>query len=276
MKSLILTVCLVLMYCASQAQEALITLRDSVKIKTELIWVSDQHLLSKAGTFGIGEVYSLRFDSQAEFDKNQELQKKILATTIIVYVNNKQIGSTYVPTVVAPTSQKQEPIVTKSVKDIQGAPIGSFGFGIGLDYGGIGGRFTLNPSRHIGIFAAGGYVLAGFGYNVGLTARLAPDKRTVPVFLFMYGYNAAIVVAGASQYDKIYYGPSIGFGLENKVGRRHKNFWTVELIVPFRPKQFDTDINTIRNNPSVSSLATPLPIAVSVGFHLGIFSNPAR
>jgi hypothetical protein len=277
MKYLFLTVCCVVVFYNSKAQEALITLRDSVKIKTDLISMTDSHIKSKAGTFGIGEVYSVRFSSRAEAEKNPELLKQILTTTPIrVYENDKLIPSQHVPSAVAPAHQQKESVLAKRIIESQGKPVGSFGLGIGLDYGGFGGRFTLNPSKYVGIFAAGGYVVAGFGYNVGLTTRLAPDKRTVPIFSFMYGYNAAIKVSGAPQYDKIYYGPSIGFGLEMKVGRHYKNFWTVELIVPFRSQQFDTDINAIKNNPSISSLATPLPIAVSAGFHFGFFSNPAR
>ena len=32
----------------------------------------------------------------------------------------------------------------------------SFGIGFGLDYGGIGGRFTYLPDPHFGLFASGG------------------------------------------------------------------------------------------------------------------------
>src|SRR5687768_8932303 len=90
----------------------------------------------------------------------------------------------------------------------------NFGFGMGISYGGFGGRLSVLPAKQVALFAAGGYNLNGFGYNLGAEVRLLPGKKVVPVLLAMYGYNGVIVVRGAEQYNKTYYGPTMGGGVE--------------------------------------------------------------
>ncbi|SRR5258706_695606 len=150
-----------------------------------------------------------------------------------------------------------------------GTEAGSFGLGIGLDYGGFGGRFTYLLDPHIAVFGAGGYALSGFGYNVGAIARFMPAKKFVPTITAMYGYNAAISVKNAAQYDKLYYGPSIGLGLIRKSNRNEKNYWHYELIIPFRSSDYDADLNAIKSNPSISISTTPPPVLFSIGYHFG-------
>jgi hypothetical protein len=113
----------------------------------------------------------------------------------------------------------------------------------------------------------GGYALAGFGYNAGAMVIANPDKRISPAFIFMYGYTAAIAISGASQYNKLYYGPSIGFGLRSKSRRNEGNYWQFGLAIPFRPSEFETDFNALKSNPNITGLTKPLPITISIGYH---------
>src|SRR5688572_8531002 len=80
----------------------------------------------------------------------------------------------------------------------------NLGLGLGLDYGGIGGRITFLPVKRLAIFAGIGYPLVDFGYNIGAQVRFIPDGRVCPTFGVMYGYNGVIIVQGFSQYDKVY------------------------------------------------------------------------
>src|SRR5688572_20737664 len=82
----------------------------------------------------------------------------------------------------------------------------NIGLGIGLDYGGIGGRVTFLPVKPLAVFAGVGYALVDFGYNLGAQLRIIPDNKFCPTFGVMYGYNGVIKVQNASTYDKIYYG----------------------------------------------------------------------
>jgi len=145
----------------------------------------------------------------------------------------------------------------------------NIGLGIGLDYGGIGGRITFLPVKRLALFAAVGYALVDFGYNVGAQLRIIPDNNFCPTFGVMYGYNGVIKVQNASMYDKIYYGTSISGGLEMHFGGK-QSFMNVELIVPFRSQAFYDDWDSLKQNSSVSIQSDPLPIAFSICYHFAL------
>ena len=144
----------------------------------------------------------------------------------------------------------------------------SLGLGVGLDYGGFGGRVTFHPSQSFGVFGAVGYALAGMGFNAGLQYRISPEKRIVPVLTAMYGYNAALKVTGSLEVNKLYYGPSIGAGVEFKSHRNQKNYFSMELLVPFRDSQFDADREFYKNLGV--EFNDVFPITISLGYHFGL------
>lgn len=58
----------------------------------------------------------------------------------------------------------------------------------------------------------------------------------------MYGTNTVIVISNASRLDKIFYGPTVGFGLDidfKKTGRRNVGYWSLALLVPIRSAEVD-------------------------------------
>ena len=110
------------------------------------------------------------------------------------------------------------------------------GIGFGLDYGGIGSRVTYQPIKQLGIFGAVGYNFNSVGYNVGAQLRFPSEKRIDWFLSGMYGYNAVIQISGATETKTTYYGPSLGAGVELKVGQSRKSFFSFELILPFRPQ----------------------------------------
>jgi hypothetical protein len=142
----------------------------------------------------------------------------------------------------------------------------NLGFGMGISYGGFGVRLSVLPAKQVALFAAGGYNLDGFGYNLGAEIRLLPGKKVVPALLAMYGYNGVIVVRGAEQYNNTYYGPTIGGGVEIHSGNG-QNFFTIELLVPFRPHEFKDDVQALQNNPDIQ-ITGPWPVAFSFGYHI--------
>ena len=144
----------------------------------------------------------------------------------------------------------------------------SLGVGFGLDYGGIGLKFTQLVDPHFGLTFGGGYALAGFGYNIGGLIRINPEKRVVPTLNVMYGYNAAVLVTNASQYNKFFYGPSLGFGILTKQRSNPSNYWQFELILPFRSGEVGSYFSYLRNNGvSINSLS---PVAFTVGYNFGL------
>ena len=141
------------------------------------------------------------------------------------------------------------------------------GFGIGVDYGGFGGRITYLPTPGFGLFAGLGYNLAGAGYNVGGMFRFSPEKRVVPCLYAMYGYNAVLKITGAIEVNKSYYGPSFGGGIQIKSKRNPKNFWNIELLLPIRPSEFEDDQNFYKSQGV--EFNDPLPVSFSLGYHIG-------
>lgn len=142
----------------------------------------------------------------------------------------------------------------------------NLGLGTGVDYGGIiGARLSGFPIKYFGAFVAGGYNLHKIAYNFGGVVRILPDKKVCPVLMGMYGYNAVIVVQGASQYNETYYGPSFGGGIELHFGNR-ENYMNIELLVPIRPQEFYDDLDALKQNPTIE-ISEPAPISLSIGYH---------
>ena len=145
------------------------------------------------------------------------------------------------------------------------------GFGLGIDYGGIGGRVTVVPVKHAFLFGGIGYNINGLGYNVGAGFRFLPEKRTCPYFIGMYGYNAVLLVFINSQYEKQYnktfYGPSAGFGLEQRGSKNGKNYFNIELLYLARSKKFKEYKTKLENDLGAEFFI--LPVSLSVGYHIG-------
>lgn len=142
---------------------------------------------------------------------------------------------------------------------------GSLGFGVGLDYGGIGARISGKIVTQLYAFAGVGYNLNGAGFNGGAVFRFSPKKRVCPILSAMYGYNAVIIVEGMKEQSKTYYGPSFGGGIELKVGRK-SNFFVFELWVPVRSQEYRDDIDALLNNAGVE-VTEATPVAISVGYN---------
>ena len=267
----VFTVFLVFVAAIGYGQHATVILRDSLKVKTELNSVSENQLKTKAGTFGLVEIYSVRIQSNEPKEQDSALVSQLLNAGIIVYVGEMKLVAEPKSSgrVVAEPNQPTASIDPESKKKSwqEDDSKASFGMGIGQDYGGIGGRFTYFASPYLGIYGSGGYALAGFGYNIGLLLRMQPAKKVVPTANLMYGYNAVIVIQGASQFNKLYYGPSIGFGFISKNRNDLTNYWHFELIVPFRPSEFERDLNALKKNPIIQNIQDPLPITISIGYH---------
>jgi hypothetical protein len=145
----------------------------------------------------------------------------------------------------------------------------NIGFGFGQDYGGFGGNVTVYPQKNIGLFVSGGYALAGFGYNAGIKLRALPNNgRSIvrPFLEAMYGYNAAVAVANDQQYNKLFYGPTVGAGLD--IGRlaKNKGYLSLAILVPIRSPDVDNYINGLQTNYDVSFNNNLLPITFSIGY----------
>jgi hypothetical protein len=148
----------------------------------------------------------------------------------------------------------------------------NLGLGLGLDYGGIGGRFSFQPSSSLALFAGLGYNFAGAGFNAGGIVRLAPEKRITPTLLAMYGYNAVIVVKGddfdETVFSRTYYGPSFGAGVEFHQWHKRGNFFNLQLLVPVRSRKFHDDMDALKASEFID-INEPWPVTICLGYHWG-------
>jgi len=159
---------------------------------------------------------------------------------------------------------------TSSEKTISEYSSSSIGLGLGLDYGGIGVKLSLMPSQGFALFGSLGYNIVGAGYNVGATVKLAPAKRVCPTLTGMYGYNALIIVKddyNNSRYEKTYYGPSFGVGVEFHNRYKNTNFFNLELLIPIRSSKYHDTLDDLKN--AGADITGGLPFTVSLGYHFG-------
>lgn len=145
----------------------------------------------------------------------------------------------------------------------------NFGFGFGQDYGGLGGNITAYPQQNIGLFAGFGYAIAGFGYNAGIKLRLLPGggrSKVRPFIEAMYGYNAAVAVTNYSNYNKMFYGPTVGAGLDIGSFVQGRGHFSVAILVPIRSPDVDNYINELNTNYGVNFNNNLLPVTFSIGY----------
>lgn len=145
----------------------------------------------------------------------------------------------------------------------------SIGIGIGQEHGGFGANLTAYPIKSIGIFGGLGYNMVGAGYNIGLKFRLIPAKPTAtvtPYFVAMYGYNAVIKVSGASQFDKIFYGPTFGVGIDYKSYSKSKIYYSFGINVPIRGTEVDEYMDDLKTKHNVEFKTGLIPITFTIGF----------
>jgi len=141
----------------------------------------------------------------------------------------------------------------------------SVGIGAGFDYGGFGFNVTGYPQKNIGLFAGAGYAIAGLGFNGGIKYRILPGKMFSPYIVGMYGYNAAVAVTNSPSYNKLFYGPSAGAGLD-LFSRTGSGYFSLAILVPFRSPDVNNYINELKNIYGVTFNNTLWPVGISVGY----------
>jgi hypothetical protein len=146
----------------------------------------------------------------------------------------------------------------------------SIGFGLGLDHGGYGINIVLYPSRNFGLFGGLGYAFAGTGFNAGLKIKMVGmnhKSHVYPYLLGMYGYNAAIAIWDAKEYNKLFYGPSFGLGCDIRQKWGKRGYLTIALIVPVRNSDAK-DYFDLMEKRGVEFTNKLLPLAFSAGYHI--------
>ncbi len=146
----------------------------------------------------------------------------------------------------------------------------NLGIGAGFDYGGVGINMLFYPQKNIGLFAGGGYALAGVGYNIGLKGRffLKDDAAVTPFVMGMYGYHSAVKIKDNSNLSKLFYGPTFGAGIDWRVGELRKNYIAIALTVPLRNGEEKEYKQMLTNNYGAQFENDFLPVGMSIGYRL--------
>lgn len=153
-----------------------------------------------------------------------------------------------------------------NIVEIEKEEIVAAAVGLGLDYGGIAGfKLTLNLHDNIGIFGGLGWAFLGLGYNVGTKINFAPKAKINPHLQAMYGYNASIIISNDSDLSKIFYGGTVGFGIDFKSTTR-KSYWTLGLLIPIRQEEVSDYMDYLEDEESVDFQKDLSPILLSIGF----------
>ncbi len=147
----------------------------------------------------------------------------------------------------------------------------SAGLGIGQDYGGFGGNILYYPQRNFGLFCGIGYNLASVGYNLGIKSRIAIGSSSSHVLvsvLAMYGYNAVIRVADMGELNKVFYGATVGAGLDFKPFKYSDDYISVSLFVPFRSSEVQDYMDYLEQVYGVVFEQGLFPISFSFGYRI--------
>ena len=145
----------------------------------------------------------------------------------------------------------------------------SIGIGMGLDHGGFGGNVNYYPIRNVGLFGGIGYALAGVGYNAGVKFRYVPEKyeaKVHPYGIVMYGYNAAVVVLNRTDLNRLFYGPTIGAGIDFHRNHLKKGYWSFAILVPIRKPEASEYIDMLESIYGAEFQSSLFPIAISIGY----------
>ena len=192
-----------------RGQTTMIKLVDSTRVSTDIVNVSSRSLFTEAGSFNLTEIYSVTFLSEIEYQKRVSVARFLNEFGIVIYI--KDIKLRPAPKdVVADNRNKyaeEDKLVISKPSGFSESDYSyfRFGAGLGIDYGGFGARFTVLPSKYVGVFLAGGYAIAGFGVNGGITLKTAPDGRVSPYVNLMYGYNAAIAIIDKQRVTSVFF-----------------------------------------------------------------------
>jgi hypothetical protein len=252
MRLAMLLVCIFISNLDLRGQTTLIKLVDSTRVSTDIVNVSSRSLFTEAGSFNLTEIYSVTFLSEIEYQKKVTVARFLNEFGILIYIKQIKLRPAQTEVVAANRSKyaEEDKLVISKPSGFSESEYSYFRFGVGngIDYGGLlGARLTFLPDKHLGIFLSGGYALAGFGINAGVTVKTSPDKRVSPYFSALYGYNSAIAVFGAVPFKKLYNGFSLGGGVQLKSRRTPTNYWLFGLVIAFRPTQYDLDYTDLQN-----------------------------
>lgn len=165
--------------------------------------------------------------------------------------------------------QDIEEIISEYTPTHYASDFASFGIGTGLNYGGAGINCLIYPQKNFGFFVAGGITLAGVTYNTGIKLRLIKKlniKTLVPTLTVMQGCNTVVFLRYGSNLNKIYYGMTLGLGVDAHFKKNKKGYWSFDVFCPIRNPEIYEYVDDLKERQSLGFRLGWFPITLSAGY----------
>jgi hypothetical protein len=153
---------------------------------------------------------------------------------------------------------------------IQSSP-GFAGLGMGLPYGGIGGRLGYTIADQYDLFLGIGYNFTSLASNAGFQYQLPIGGHVSPYALAMYGANASVKIENLEDYNETFLGPSFGLGAKIYLSKNHARFWDINLVLPLRSKDYEKTISALKHDFRVEKFKEPNPVLISIGYNFSLY-----
>jgi hypothetical protein len=148
----------------------------------------------------------------------------------------------------------------------------SAGLGLGLDYGGLGANILLYPHRNVGVFFGFGYNFVKTGVNSGVKARIIVGSSSNYIglsALAMYGYNAAIGVSNRPDLNKVFYGFSLGIGIDYRPWGGTDDYAFTGIYFPARKPEVQEYVDNLKSS-GVQFDRKLSPVLIAIGYRITI------
>jgi hypothetical protein len=86
--------------------------------------------------------------------------------------------------------------------------------------------------------------------------------------LAMYGYNAVVKVSNAPNLNKVFYGPTVGAGLDFKPMKYSDDYVSVSLFVPLRSSEVQEYMDYLEQAYNVEFEQGLFPVTFSIGYRI--------
>ena len=148
----------------------------------------------------------------------------------------------------------------------------SAGFGLGLDYGGLGANILMYPHKNLGLFFGLGYNFVKVGVNSGIKARIILGNSNSNIglsALAMYGYNAAIGIRDFPELSRVFYGFSSGIGIDYRPMGGTDDYAFIGFYLPFRKPEVQEYIDELESSGFTFDRKLS-PVLVAIGYRITI------
>jgi hypothetical protein len=82
----------------------------------------------------------------------------------------------------------------------------------------------------------------------------------------MYGYNAAIKVVDLPDFNKLFYGPTVGMGIDFGPRPGGKGYFSIGLLLPIRSAEVDDYMEELQYNYGVIFENDLPPVGISLSY----------